>query len=74
MQVGALAAPGILMSMRNDEPNSLMLDYDTVHIGQSWLIHADCLEWLSRVPENSIHAIVTDLSFIHKSFGLLVQS
>lgn len=23
-------------------------------------MHADCFEWLSRVPENSIHAVVTD--------------
>ncbi len=28
--------------------------------GQSALVHADCLDWLSRVPENSIHAILTD--------------
>jgi len=26
----------------------------------SRVLHADCFEWLSRVPENSIHAIVTD--------------
>lgn len=29
-------------------------------VGNSLIIHADCLEWLSRIPENSIHAIVTD--------------
>lgn len=28
--------------------------------GPSALVHADCLEWLARVPENSIHAILTD--------------
>ena len=35
-------------------------DYDSRRIGQSEIVHADCLEWLSRVPENSFHAIVTD--------------
>lgn len=29
-------------------------------VGQSVCVHADCLEWLSQLPENSIHAIVTD--------------
>lgn len=35
-------------------------DYDSRRIGQSEIVHADCLEWLSRVSENSFHAIVTD--------------
>jgi len=40
--------------------DDLKLDYQTHEIGQSLLIHADCFEWLSRLPENSLHAIVTD--------------
>lgn len=28
--------------------------------GKSALVHADCLDWLARVPEESIHAILTD--------------
>lgn len=28
--------------------------------GQARLFHDDCLSWLSRQPENSIHAVVTD--------------
>ena len=24
------------------------------------IVHADCFEWLGRIPENSLHAIVTD--------------
>jgi site-specific DNA-methyltransferase (adenine-specific) len=24
------------------------------------IVHADCFEWLSRLPENSLHAVVTD--------------
>ena len=32
----------------------------TFFIGNSSLIHADCLEWLGRREQNSIHAVVTD--------------
>jgi site-specific DNA-methyltransferase (adenine-specific) len=39
---------------------SFAFEYDSLRIGQSEIVHADCLEWLSRVPENSFHAIVTD--------------
>ena len=38
----------------------LFLDYEPLYIGQSAIIHADCFEWLRRLPENTIHAIVTD--------------
>lgn len=40
--------------------DTLALDYPCAHVGVSWLIHADCFEWLSRIPENSLHAVVTD--------------
>lgn len=36
------------------------LDYDTEKVGNGLVVHADCLEWLGRIPENSLHAIVTD--------------
>ena len=36
------------------------LSYESRQIGNSLIIHADCFEWLGRVPKNSIHAIVTD--------------
>lgn len=39
---------------------SLALDYDTHKTSQGLLIHADCFDWLSRIPENSLHGIVTD--------------
>jgi site-specific DNA-methyltransferase (adenine-specific) len=39
---------------------SLAFDYSSCRIGHSEIVHADCLEWLSRVSENSFHAIVTD--------------
>jgi len=38
----------------------LALDYTHRVIGRSLILHADCLEWLSRIPENSLHGIVTD--------------
>ena len=34
--------------------------WENKRFGSSFLIHADCLEWLGRIPENSIHAILTD--------------
>jgi site-specific DNA-methyltransferase (adenine-specific) len=40
--------------------HDLALDYAHAIIGQSLIIHADCLEWMARIPENSIHGIVTD--------------
>lgn len=38
----------------------LALDYKHQSVGRSLLLHADCFEWLCRIPENSLHAIVTD--------------
>jgi site-specific DNA-methyltransferase (adenine-specific) len=35
-------------------------DYSATQIGGSEIVHADCLEWFGQVPENSLHAIVTD--------------
>ena len=49
---------------------SLVFDYDSVSFRQSWIAHADCLEWLSRVPENSLHAIVTDPPYGVKEYDL----
>jgi site-specific DNA-methyltransferase (adenine-specific) len=36
------------------------LDYPSQAVGHSRIVLADCFEWLSRLPENSLHAIVTD--------------
>lgn len=38
----------------------LQFDYSVAEYRYSRIIHADCFEWLSRIPENSLHAIVTD--------------
>ena len=47
---------------RNTTPSQadLTLEYNFKEIGQSLIIHADSFEWLGSIPENSIHAIVTD--------------
>ena len=59
-----------LSGMKNGKPHALTLDYDSAHVGNSWICHADCLEWLSRVPENSIHAIVTDPPYGVKEYDV----
>lgn len=38
----------------------LALDYECSRIGRSLLIHADCMDWLRRIPEGALHGIVTD--------------
>ena len=29
-------------------------------IGESLIVHADCFDWMRRIPEDSVHGIVTD--------------
>jgi site-specific DNA-methyltransferase (adenine-specific) len=48
----------------------LALDYPATFIGQSAAIHADCFVWLNRVPENSLHAVVTDPPYGVKEYEL----
>ncbi len=48
----------------------LVFEYTFSQIGQSVIIHADGFEWLSRVPENSIHAIVTDPPYGVKEYEI----
>jgi site-specific DNA-methyltransferase (adenine-specific) len=48
--------------------HSLALDYHNEHVGRSLIVHADCFEWLSRIPEKSLHAIVTDPPYGVKEF------
>lgn len=40
--------------------NKLRFDYDATFIGGSLALNADCFEWLPRLPESTLHAIVTD--------------
>ncbi len=48
----------------------LTFEYDTVKLGKARIIHADCLEWLQRVPEYSLHAVVTDPPYGVKEYDL----
>ncbi|MCG6551774.1 MAG: hypothetical protein L7F77_05560 [Candidatus Magnetominusculus sp. LBB02] len=43
-----------------DITKELAFDYTTKAFTYGRIIHADCFEWLSRLSENSIHAVVTD--------------
>jgi site-specific DNA-methyltransferase (adenine-specific) len=52
------------------ELGRLALDYNHAMIGKSCVVHADCLEWLSRIPEDSLHAIVTDPPYGLKEYDL----
>jgi site-specific DNA-methyltransferase (adenine-specific) len=35
-------------------------EYEHFEVGRCMIVHADCFEWLSRVPADSVHAVVTD--------------
>ncbi|MEA5623862.1 DNA-methyltransferase [Nostoc sp. UHCC 0251] len=49
--------------------NQWAFEYQAENIGKSIILHADCFEWLSRIPENSIHAVVTDPPYGVKEYG-----
>lgn len=62
-----------LKEARVAEPSylrALALNYRLKVIGHSGVIHADCFEWLSLLPENSLHAIVTDPPYGVKEYDL----
>jgi site-specific DNA-methyltransferase (adenine-specific) len=46
------------------------LDYTSATIGNSLVIHADSFDWLARIPQNSIHAVVTDPPYGIKEYEL----
>lgn len=46
--------------MRSNLLERLATNAATTRIGQSLIVHADCFEWLAHLPENSLHAVVTD--------------
>ncbi len=48
------------MSPTAAEIRNLALDYTHAKIGEATILHADCLEWLGRIPSGSIHGFVTD--------------
>jgi len=50
--------------------SELALDYRSQEIGHGEIVLADCFEWLSRLPENCLHAIVTDPPYGVKEYDL----
>lgn len=50
------------------ETADIGFEYDQISFGRSSIIHADCIDWLQRVPENSIHAVVTDPPYGHREY------
>jgi len=58
--------------MANDlttDKAAFTLDYTHTVIGHSLIVHADCFEWMGRIPENSLHAIVTDPPYGVKEYN-----
>lgn len=49
--------------------DQFVYDYPSERIGQSLIIQADCFEWLSRIPENTLHAVVTDPPYGVKEYN-----
>lgn len=37
-----------------------LLNHTADTVGGSRIMHTNCIDWLSRIPENSLHAVVTD--------------
>ena len=56
--------------MKNNAPLEFHLDYPFHVIGHSVILQADCFEWLARIPENSVHAVVTDPPYGVKEYEL----
>lgn len=48
----------------------LALGYRSEAVGRSRIVHADCFEWLERIPQGSLHAIVTDPPYGVKEYDL----
>ena len=58
--------------MNNNQPllETLGFEYEARRIGNSLAIHANCLEWLARLPENCLHSIVTDPPYGVKEYDV----
>ncbi len=56
--------------MQLDSVAALALDYPSTEVGRSRIVRADCFEWLGRIPEESLHAIVTDPPYGVKEYEL----
>ncbi len=48
----------------------ICFDYEARPVGGSLVIHADCFEWLPRLSENCLHAVVTDPPYGVKEYDV----
>lgn len=55
---------------KHNSPGQLPIGYESQKVGNSIVIHADCLEWLGKVPEDTIHAVVTDPPYGVKEYDV----
>ena len=46
------------------------MQYQSDVVGASRIIHANCFDWLKDIPENSLHAIITDPPYGVKEYEL----
>ncbi len=46
-----------------------VLEYQTHKFDKAVILHADCFEWMGRIPEDSAHAIVTDPPYGVKEYN-----
>lgn len=52
---------GVMIAPQPDHPlSAYALDFPACGVGHSLIVQADCFDWLARLPEHSLHAIVTD--------------
>lgn len=49
--------------------DTFTLDYRSHTFDKSVILHADCFEWLGRIPQETIHAIVTDPPYGVKEYN-----
>lgn len=48
----------------------LASDYVSHEVSHGLLVHADCVDWLERIPEGSIHGVVTDPPYGIKEYDV----
>src|SRR5207237_836564 len=46
--------------LKSAEVTGPNLNFEAARIGNTTLFHADCVEWIARQNDNTIHAVVTD--------------
>jgi site-specific DNA-methyltransferase (adenine-specific) len=63
------AKPSGIGDKMNTAIESFALDYQSHMFTNSIAVHADCFEWLSRIPKASLHAIVTDPPYGVKEYN-----